>query len=93
MSLFQTIPNPENPGDRSRPLADRMRPLTLDEFVGQEHLVGAGKPLRLQIERDDPGSAAQHFFSASAMALLIPHPMPPVAYSPDVTPPGRNCVR
>jgi len=56
MSLFQTIPNPENPGDRSRPLADRMRPLTLDEFVGQEHLVGAGKPLRLQIERDDIGS-------------------------------------
>ncbi len=33
-----------------------MRPRTLDEFVGQEHLIGAGKPLRLQIERDDPGS-------------------------------------
>jgi len=37
-------------------LADRMRPRTLDEFVGQEHILGAGKPLRLQIERDDPGS-------------------------------------
>src|SRR5208282_4837654 len=35
---------------------DRMRPRTLDEFVGQEHLVGPGKPLRLQIERDDPTS-------------------------------------
>ncbi|MGO9640089.1 MAG: replication-associated recombination protein A, partial [Candidatus Acidiferrales bacterium] len=35
---------------------DRMRPRTLDEFVGQEHLVGPGKPLRVQIERDDPTS-------------------------------------
>ncbi|MGB9233926.1 MAG: replication-associated recombination protein A [Terriglobales bacterium] len=33
-----------------------MRPRTLEEFVGQEHLVGPGKPLRVQIERDDPGS-------------------------------------
>jgi putative ATPase len=56
MSLFQPIPAGENPGDRTRPLADRMRPRTLDEFVGQEHLVGPGKPLRTQIERDDLGS-------------------------------------
>ncbi len=55
MSLFQPIPSDE-PTDRSRPLADRMRPRTLDEFVGQEHILGPGKPLRLQIERDDPGS-------------------------------------
>jgi putative ATPase len=33
-----------------------MRPRTLDEFLGQEHLVGPGKPLRTQIERDDLGS-------------------------------------
>src|SRR6201986_2979609 len=33
-----------------------MRPSTLDEFVGQEQIGGPGKPLRLQIERDDPGS-------------------------------------
>ncbi|MBV9146422.1 MAG: replication-associated recombination protein A, partial [Acidobacteria bacterium] len=33
-----------------------MRPRTLDEVVGQEHLLAPGKPLRLQIERDDPGS-------------------------------------
>jgi putative ATPase len=32
------------------PLADRMRPRTLDEFVGQEHLLGEGKPLRRLIE-------------------------------------------
>ena len=56
MSLFQTIPSGDNPSDRTRPLADRMRPRTLDEFVGQEHLVAPGKPLRTQIERDDLGS-------------------------------------
>src|SRR5213082_1996555 len=33
-----------------------MRPRTLDEYVGQEHLIGPGKPLRVQIERDDLGS-------------------------------------
>ena len=32
------------------PLASRIRPVTLDEYVGQEHLVGEGKPLRLAIE-------------------------------------------
>jgi len=56
MSLFQTIPDRDSPGDRTRPLADRMRPRSLDEFIGQEHLVGPGKPLRTQIERDDIGS-------------------------------------
>jgi len=56
MSLFQPTPNPGNAADSTRPLADRMRPRTLDEFVGQEHLIGPGKPLRVQIERDDPGS-------------------------------------
>lgn len=49
MSLFQSTPPPS-------PLALRMRPRTLDEFVGQEHILAPGKPLRLQIERDDPGS-------------------------------------
>jgi putative ATPase len=56
MSLFQTIPSGDNSSDRTRPLADRMRPRTLDEFVGQEHLVAPGKPLRTQLERDDIGS-------------------------------------
>ncbi|HSH40835.1 MAG TPA: replication-associated recombination protein A [Arenicellales bacterium] len=32
--------------DDTRPLADRMRPLTLDDFAGQEHLLGPGKPIR-----------------------------------------------
>ncbi|MEN8167384.1 MAG: replication-associated recombination protein A [Pseudomonadota bacterium] len=36
----------------TRPLADRMRPRTLDEFVGQEHIVAEGKPLHRAIEED-----------------------------------------
>ena len=32
------------------PLAERLRPQSLDEFVGQEHLVGKGKPIRRMIE-------------------------------------------
>src|SRR6201984_2062163 len=56
MSLLQPIPDAAHPGDRRNPLADRMRPRTLDEFVGQEHLIAPGKPLRTQIERDDLGS-------------------------------------
>jgi len=35
--------------DPLRPLADRMRPRTLDEFVGQQHLLGPGKPLTASI--------------------------------------------
>src|SRR5690242_831841 len=56
MNLFQPIPSADSPSDRRTPLADRMRPRSLDEFVGQEHLIGLGKPLRTQIERDDLGS-------------------------------------
>ena len=37
---------------RRAPLADRLRPIRLDDIVGQEHLVGAGKPLRCLIEED-----------------------------------------
>jgi putative ATPase len=56
MSLFQPIPNATGASDASRPLADRMRPRTLEEYVGQEHLIGPGKPLRTQVDRDDTGS-------------------------------------
>ena len=64
MSLFDN--QPESPALRpqhwpknlpsSAPLAERMRPRTLDELCGQEHLTGPGKPLRVQIERDDASS-------------------------------------
>ena len=56
MSLFQPTPNAGSMADTTRPLADRMRPRSLDEYVGQEHLIGPGKPLRVSIERDDSGS-------------------------------------
>ncbi|HXC96282.1 MAG TPA: replication-associated recombination protein A [Edaphobacter sp.] len=57
MSLFDTSPvSVAGRGVRSAPLAERMRPRTLDEFVGQEHLLGPGKPLRVAIERDDATS-------------------------------------
>src|SRR5580693_3535239 len=56
MSLFQNNPANDEAIDKSRPLADRMRPRTLDEFVGQEHILGPGKSLRVQIQRDDTGS-------------------------------------
>jgi putative ATPase len=38
------------------PLAERMRPRTLDEYVGQEHIVGPGKPLRALIDAGRPPS-------------------------------------
>ncbi|MCA9371437.1 hypothetical protein KC726_00920 [Candidatus Woesebacteria bacterium] len=33
-----------------KPLAELLRPKTLQEFVGQEHLIGTGKPIRRMIE-------------------------------------------
>ena len=53
MSLFDIAPLPgELPkGQAGRPLAERMRPRSLDEYIGQEHILGIGKPLRVQIER------------------------------------------
>src|SRR5919109_2606095 len=44
------------PPASSQPLAARMRPRTLDEFVGQEHLLGPGKTLRDAIEKGTVGS-------------------------------------
>jgi putative ATPase len=58
VSLFEKLPRPEEPDVplAHQPLAERMRPRTLDEFIGQEKLLGPGKPLRVQIENDDLGS-------------------------------------
>ena len=47
----------EEIGRISAPLADRMRPTSLSEFVGQEHLLGKGKPLRNAIEADQLSSS------------------------------------
>jgi len=89
MELFDRIPEAEAAAGRQRagtprpvrhatgaPLADRMRPRTLDEFAGQAHLLGPGKVLRQAIERDEipsmilwgpPGSGK------TSLALLIAH--------------------
>ena len=57
MNLFDPIPQAKDLTQRREaPLAERMRPRTLDEFSGQEHLIGHGKPLRVQIERDEAAS-------------------------------------
>jgi len=56
MSLFEPDPLASVKDDSGRPLAERMRPSTLDDFVGQQHILGEGKPLRVQIERDQLGS-------------------------------------
>jgi putative ATPase len=58
MSLFPKLPLPSEPDVPAahQPLAERMRPRTLDEFIGQEKLLGPGKPLRLQIEKDNVSS-------------------------------------
>jgi putative ATPase len=58
MSLFPTGPDPSETETAAalQPLAERMRPRTLDEFIGQEKLLGPGKPLRVQIESDNLAS-------------------------------------
>ena len=55
MSLFGDAPDPAPPETSSSrpPLADRMRPRTLDEVLGQDALLGAGAPLRRAIEADE----------------------------------------
>jgi putative ATPase len=69
--------------DRRAPLAWRMQPATIDEFVGQAHLLGQGKPLREAIERDSivslilfgpPGTgktALAHIIAKKTEALFI----------------------
>ena len=50
MSLFNDEPAPVDP--KTIPLAERMRPRSLDEIVGQDDLVAPGRPLREMIDRD-----------------------------------------
>ncbi len=49
--LFAAQEKEAEEDDLSRPLADRIRPGTLEGFFGQEHLLGEGKPLRVAIEQ------------------------------------------
>jgi putative ATPase len=56
VSLFSNLPQHAAEDSAHQPLAERMRPRTLDEFIGQEKLLGPGKPLRQQIENDQISS-------------------------------------
>src|SRR5580692_710964 len=56
MSLFNGEPEGPKGTLRTAPLAERMRPRRMEEYSGEEHLLGPGKPLRVQIEHDDSGS-------------------------------------
>ncbi len=58
MSLFDNTPPPgtDRKPRQAAPLAERMRPRSLGEYFGQEHLLAPGKPLRLQIQSDDSTS-------------------------------------
>lgn len=62
MDLFSYVDEEERERGQSRhqPLADRMRPRTLDEFVGQTHILGEGKLLRRAIEADQISSLIFH---------------------------------
>ena len=62
-SLFPVEPRDRpapQPADANAPLAERMRPRTLDEVVGQSHLLGPGKPLRAAIGSVPPFGHATH---------------------------------
>ena len=56
MSLFDGEMPAQNSPRQPAPLAERMRPRTLDEYAGRSHLPAEAKPLRLAIERDDSAS-------------------------------------
>ena len=51
MELFGNDSKSER--ESRKPLADRIRPKTLDEVVGQEHLLGKGKILRVLLDKKD----------------------------------------
>ncbi len=51
MELFDSTPQKPSPSHNA-PLAERVRPRSLEDFVGQEHLLGEGKPIRVLLESD-----------------------------------------
>jgi putative ATPase len=50
-SLFSDTPDPSR-----QPLAERLRPRTIDDVIGQQHILGPGKPLRVAFESGEPHS-------------------------------------
>src|SRR5574341_166331 len=84
MHLFEQDKKKTKESKKPVPLADRMRPQVLEEFVGQEKIVGSGTPLRKAIETDHvsslifwgpPGSGKTtlaHLISKSTQGEFIP---------------------
>jgi len=78
------------------PLASKIRPKTLEEFIGQKHLVGEGKPLRVAIEK-------QHLFSfilwgppgvgKTSLARIYAHSLSAVFYELSAVSAGKDDIR
>src|SRR5438270_11408023 len=85
MSLFPHLPSAGESETPSalQPLAERMRPRTLDEFIGQEKLLGPGKPLRMQIESDNIGSML--FWAPPGCGKTTPARLSPPLTTSDLT--------
>ena len=62
------------PPASAQPLAARMRPRTLEEYVGQQHLLAPGKPLREAIEQGTVTSMI--FWGPPGTCLLYTSPSP-----------------
>jgi putative ATPase len=56
LDLFTSTTQIKDTQHKSAPLADRIRPTTLQEFVGQQHILGKGKALQKMIEQDELSS-------------------------------------
>lgn len=72
MDLFDSAQ--EN--NSNAPLAERLRPTTIDDYVGQKHLIGKGKPIRIMIEKNDISSMilwGPPGTGKTTLALLISH--------------------
>ena len=76
MDLFGNEINKKKAKAESRPLAERMRPSSLDDFFGQSHLLGAGKPIRTMLEKGDLVSMifwGPPGVGKTTLALIIAH--------------------
>jgi putative ATPase len=71
MDLFDSVQKSEN-----LPLAERLRPTNMEDYVGQKHLIGKGKPIRIMIEKNDISSMilwGPPGTGKTTLALLISH--------------------
>jgi putative ATPase len=71
MDLFDSAQNSEN-----TPLAERLRPTQIDDYAGQKHLIGKGRPIRIMIEKNDVSSMilwGPPGTGKTTLALLISH--------------------